>query len=293
MTNQALRDKESYSSVAETIPFPSFSLLMCVHCLDNPVYLDEALESIKKQSIPPQELVIVFDGQVPRAIEDVVERFSKYFNCVIVRLANNVGLGSALNEGLVYCSHSYVARFDADDICLESRFEMQLRALQSDPNIDVLGAQVDEYEEDLSTKISSRRVPLLHDQISQMAKIRNPVSHPVVMFKKESVMSVGGYPAFRKAQDYALWSLMIKKGYKFANLPNTLLKMRSGSSMMSRRDLKYFQCELDVIKYQKSIGFISFPVFIRNSTYRFLIRSMPKTVRSLLYKLIRKFPMIH
>jgi hypothetical protein len=138
-----------------------------------------------------------------------------------------------------------------------------------------------------TTVASIRKVPLMHDEIVQFAKYRNPISHPVAIFRKQAVLSVGGYPEFRKSQDYALWALMLKSGYHFANINEVLLKMRCGDALLGRRGIKYFKSEFEILKYQKAIMFIDNFEFIRNLIIRFGIRILPNSMKKILYTLAR------
>lgn len=61
-----LKKKENY---------PKFSVAMCVYGKDNPKWFDEALESIFKQTLPPDEIVLVVDGPIPNEIEDIIMKY--------------------------------------------------------------------------------------------------------------------------------------------------------------------------------------------------------------------------
>ena len=63
-----------------------------------------------------------------------------------------------LNEGLKHCSHDIVARMDTDDIAKPERFEKQLAVFKKHPDIDVVGAWIDEFENDISSVRSVRKI---------------------------------------------------------------------------------------------------------------------------------------
>src|SRR5690606_26639930 len=132
-----------------------------------------------------------------------------------------------LNEGLKWCRHDWVARMDSDDIALPERFATQAAFLAEHADVDVLGACIEERDLSMTQVLSRREVPCTHAEISRFAKRRSPISHPVVVFRKSAVLTVGGYPLFQRAQDYALWSLLLVRGYRFANQVECLLWMRT------------------------------------------------------------------
>ena len=101
---------------------------MSVYHKENPNYFIESIESMLRQSVKPDEIVIVKDGpltkELDKVISDYVEKYPEFFN--IIPLEKNVGLGLALNEGLKKCKNELVARMDTDDISLENRCELQI-----------------------------------------------------------------------------------------------------------------------------------------------------------------------
>lgn len=56
---------------------PPFSVAMCVYGQDHPDWFDRALKSIiEEQTIKPDEIVLVVDGPIPKAIEDVIHKYA-------------------------------------------------------------------------------------------------------------------------------------------------------------------------------------------------------------------------
>ncbi|GJB81355.1 MULTISPECIES: glycosyltransferase [Pseudomonas] len=264
-----------------------FSVLISVYASEKPEFLAACLDSLTTQTRTACEVVLVEDGPIADSLKAVIEQFRAKLPIVSVALPVNVGLANALNEGLKHCTHDLVARMDTDDICLPERFERQLAHLQANPEVAVLGAMVEEYDLTMSHSLGPRRLPLDHEALCAFAKRRSPLSHPTVMFRKHAVLAVGGYPSFRKAQDYALWSLMLQKGYRIENLPDVLLKMRAGSELMQRRGKDYLKHELAIIRFQKDIGFISGGAFVVNALLRSVVRRSPAFLKQLLYKFAR------
>ena len=104
-------------------------------------------------------------------MERVINKYqSKYYILKVVSLPVNQGLGKALNEGLKHCSHDLVARMDTDDIVKPDRFEKQLKIFQEDPEVDVVGSWIDEFEGDISHVVSVKRLPECHEEILSFAK---------------------------------------------------------------------------------------------------------------------------
>lgn len=265
----------------------NFSVLLSVYYKENPAWVDHALASIyDDQQLKPDQIVLVKDGVLTPELEAVLTAWQEKLGDVltVVALLQNVGLGAALNEGLKHCKHELVARMDTDDVALPDRFAKQVEFMQANPDIVASSAILEEWDLGLQKKQGTRNLPLEPDAVLKFAKRRSPLSHPVAIFRKKIVLEHGGYPPLRKAQDYALWSLLLSKGYKLANLPDVLLKMRTGNEMLGRRGWDYFKHEYQLIKYQRQIGFLSVADFAINVALKACLRLAPNSVKRLAYK---------
>ena len=214
----------------------NLSVLLSVYNKENPNYLVKSLDSIFSQTQSPVEVILVKDGPLNNELDGIIDLYvSQYPNLKVFPLVTNQGLGKALNEGLKHCSYDIVARMDTDDIAKPDRFEKQLAIFEKYSDIDVVGAWIDEFEDDISEVKSVRKLPELPDDIRQFAKRRNPINHPVVMFRKSAVLAAGGYQHFPLFEDYYLWIRMLMNGAKFYNIQESLLYFRFSPEMFKRR----------------------------------------------------------
>ena len=264
----------------------NFSVLCSLYYKESPMALRESLDSIFSQTLIPTEVVIVKDGPLTDELENVlVEYVGKYDIIKIVPLEKNVGLGAALNEGMKHCSYDLIARMDTDDIAKENRFEEQINIFKARPELDVVGAWIDEFEGDISNVKSIRKLPENHNEIFIHGKDRCPINHPVVMFKKNAVTSAGGYKHFYLFEDYYLWVRMLVNNSKFYNIQKSLLYFRLSPDMFQRRGgLKYARSEARFEKTMYDLGYISFFKMSYNVIARFTVRVMPNRLREWVYK---------
>lgn len=264
----------------------NFSVLLSVYKYEKAQYLEMCFDSIYKQTVQPTEIVLVEDGPLPLELHQAIEKEERRFNNIHrVVLEKNQGLGIALSVGLQACSHDIVARMDTDDICYPQRFEIQTKFLQEHPEIDVLGAWITEFDETPNNIVAFRNLPENHKDIYSFGKKRNPINHPVVMFRKQAVIEAGGYQPCPLFEDYFLWARMLKRGYKFHNLQTSLLFFRRSAEMIRRRGgLKYAHDEIVFQHKLYEIGYISYYELIRNICQRYGVRLAPNWIRSLIYK---------
>lgn len=263
-----------------------YSVLLSVYYKDNSDYLWDALNSLKNQSTPPDELVLVKDGTIPNELENVITRFKNSFNLITtISLQVNSGLGNALNEGLTHCKNDLVARMDADDICKTERMQRQLTFMEENPDIDICSSWVDEFVGDISNVVSTRKVPATHDEIADYIKSRNPLNHPAVMFRKSAVERAGGYQHFPLFEDWYLWARMMVNGCKFANIQESLLYFRTSPDMFRRRG--GWRYAKDSARFQwalHELGLTSAVQAIKASILRGGVYVMPNKIRELIYK---------
>ena len=266
----------------------SFSVLMSVYYRENPSYLHESLNSVFSQSLQPAEIVLVKDGPLTKDLDIVVEEFAgKYQNLKIISLPVNSGLGTALNEGLRHCSYDIVARMDSDDVCKPDRFEKQIGYMNQHPEIDVCSAWIDEFQTDISNRISTKRLPETNNEIFEYGKRRCPINHPVSVFRKCAVFAAGGYLPYPLFEDYYLWARMLVRGAKFYNFQESLLWFRTTPSMFKRRGgWDYAITEIRLQFLFVGIGYIGFGRFLKNVIIRFSVRIMPNSIRTFIYKLL-------
>lgn len=264
----------------------NFSVLMSVYKKEQASYLDECLKSLVRQSLPPSEVILVEDGPISEDLNNIVEKYSLLLPMKIVRIEKNGGLAAALNVGLKHCANELIARMDTDDVSLPHRFERQVKYMSSHPNIDVSSAWIEERDEKMADVLFVKKLPLGHDDIIKFSKKRNPISHPVSIFRKSAVMSVGGYPDIFP-EDYALWSLMLVNNFRFSNIQETLLYMRTGPDFLRRRGFNFFKGEMRLLNYQRSIGFLSCYEFSISLLIKVVLRLSPLKFREFLYRFAR------
>lgn len=265
-----------------------FTVLLSVYYKESSSSFCKSLDSIFTQTICPDEVILVEDGPLGYELNEIVLKYSSNYPALkVIPLSTNQGLGKALNEGLKYCSYDIVARMDTDDIAKPDRFEKQLAVFEKYPDIDVVGAWIDEFEDNISNVKSVRKLPEFHDSIRQFAKRRNPMNHPVVMFRKSAVLAAGGYQHLPLFEDYYLWVRMLMNGAKFYNIQESLLFFRFSPEMFKRRGgWKYAVNEFRFLRMMRNMHFISFVEFIQNIFIRFSTRIIPNSLRSFIYKKI-------
>lgn len=265
----------------------NFSVLMPVYYKENPDYFKVALESIVQQTLMPNEIVIVKDGPLTPELDVVIDKYvatyPQLFN--IVALDQNFGQGKARNAGLQACKYNIVALMDSDDIARKDRFEIQINYMKQNPDVDVVGSFITEFENNSEIIESTKAVPITHEEIYKFGKWRSPMNNMTVVYKKDKVFEVGAYNSFNFGEDYFLFAKMLMKGCKFHNFEECLVNARAGSRMLAKRvGWNKIKQEFLLFYEFKKIGYINIYQFIRNVSLKFLLRIIPNWLRRLIYR---------
>lgn len=264
-----------------------FSVLLPVYHRDSPDHLAECLSSLEAQSRPAEEILIVKDGLLGEALENVINSYSARLPINALQLTNNEGLGLALRAGVEKCQFEIIARMDADDICALDRFELELSFLEAHPEVDVLSGTIREFNSDPAFWITERRLPGEHASILAFAKRRNPMNHMAVVFRKSAVLAAGSYRSQAGFEDYDLWVRMLMKGSNFRNLDAVCTFARCGNGMHMRRGgWNYLQSEASLFWHFRSLGFLNTREALCNIALRLPVRLFPAGLRSLVYRLV-------
>ena len=241
-------------------PFP-FSVVLPVYGKDDAEAFSLALDSLAQQTLPADEIVVVADGPLTPALDVLLEAFAlRNVGLKLVRLPENRGLSAALNAGIEAASHPWLARMDADDICLPHRFETQVNYLKNHPDVALLGAWIREFKTDPSIPAGERRIPETHEEVKRYAMWRCPFNHMTVMYRKDAVVGLGAYKNYGAVgDDYELWARFIMKGYRVANVQEVLVLARLGDGFFTkrRRGMAYLKNEFKEIDDLRQLGLIN------------------------------------
>lgn len=240
------------------------SVLMSIYIKERPEYVDECFKSLLRQTVNANEWVIVEDGPLTDEMYHILDQYQKDYPGLIKRvpLVTNQGLGLALKAGVPVCSNERIARMDTDDIAREDRFERQLAEFDKNPNLDICGSHIIEFEGTPENVLSVRKVPLTHESIMQYQKTRSAFNHMTVMYKKSAVLKAGNYEHCPLMEDDMLWTRMILSGAKCANIDDFLVYARTGLAMIGRRGgwdyFKKYKLGKDKIRETGFIGPIDY-----------------------------------
>jgi glycosyltransferase involved in cell wall biosynthesis len=202
---------------------PKVTVLMPVY--NGEKFLQEAIESILGQTWTDFEFIIINDSSTDSS-RDMILSFDDHR----VRLVDNhtrLGLTKSLNRGLRLSKGELIARQDADDISYPTRLDQEVRFLESNPEVALLGTRARAVDENGTPKGVELRIPTGLVAIRWFLMFQNAFIHSSVMFRRNIIWKrLGGYDeSYLRAQDYDMWS-RTARNYIVENLPDILLDHR-------------------------------------------------------------------
>lgn len=272
-----------------------FSLLMSLWSGDQPEFLRQAWNStVVEQTRRPDEVVIVQDGPVGAELAETLDDLLAASPVPVQHLVlpDNQGLGPALDFGLAACSHDVVARMDADDVSVPSRFERQLPLVEA--GADIVGSALMEFVDSTDDVVEVRIPPTDAGWIRSAARFRDPFNHPTVVYRRQAVQRAGGYQNLPLMEDYLLFARMLAAGAEPANVAEPLVYYRVGAGAYARRGGRdLLRSEIALQRRFLELGITTRFQFVRNVAVRGGYRLVPTRLRRHAYRRLiahRGFP---
>ena len=215
----------------------NFSVLIPAH--GSCQFIVQTLESICESSILPKQVVIINDGISNITLSTIMDFHPRL--SLFIQPNRGSGLVDALNTGIEICQNTFISRLDADDLVTPDRFAHQLDFMRQNPEIVVVGGQVQYIDADGQLLGSSN---YLTGQLNELKdfKVKCLIAHPATMIRRNALIDVGGYRSICKkgrvdlAEDFDLWLRLSQEGILY-NLKSTVLYYRQHSNQLSARNL--------------------------------------------------------
>ena len=209
---------------------PLISVLLPVYNAEK--YVRQTVESILNQSHAEFEFIIVDDGSSDRSAQ-IVGQLEQQDRRIEFTRQDNRGMAATLNDMLERACGEFIARIDADDIAMPTRFAEQISFLEKHPACVVVGSAVLNIDQD-GDPLSVEEFPATHSDIeNRMLSGGGGIIHPATMIRRQAMLDAGGFALdCPVVEDQKLWLRMALNG-ELANLPQPLTKYRVHSQNMT------------------------------------------------------------
>ncbi len=212
---------------------PRVSVLLPVW--NGEAFLEQAMESILRQTLSSFELIVIDDGSTDRTAA-IAEGCASGDHRVRVLRCRHGGLSAALNAGIAEARSEYVARMDADDISLPDRLQKQVAYLDAHPGCVAAGTWIEVVDE-AALHLGLKTFVERHEEISAaLYSGISPIAHPTIVVRRDILRAAGGYDARRyPSEDLDLWFRLAERG-ELANLGEALLQHRRHRAAVGVRE---------------------------------------------------------
>lgn len=226
---------------------PDVSLIMSVYNGED--YLSEALDSVLHQTFTNWELIVINDCSTDGTAA-ILERYSAMDSRVRVYTNDvNLRLPSSLNKALSLAGGRYIARMDADDICLPDRLQKQYEFMQSHPDVALSSCRFMTLKNGV---IASGGCGGKNDaeSIKALLLVTNPILHPGIIAKAEVIRELGYDKNFTCTEDMELWTRFVLAGHKVEILSDYLMIYRLHDKQITETTLDKQRGEVLAVQRQ-------------------------------------------
>ncbi len=237
---------------------PSISVIIPTR--NRPAFLAKAVGSVLTQTLLPQQLIIVDDGDYEAGTSSSTcsqvsqDRADEKIEIAVIPGPGR-GPGAARNAGLAVASGELIAFLDDDDLWFPDKLELQARCFAGYPALGLLGTGHVTGRESRAESRASRQVRAyghapLHSRISMVSPAAltraNRLIASSVMARRDCIAQCGGFDeSLSLAQDWDLW-LRAVVTWQVALLPMPLVYYRRHSDQRSAdlMQMRYWEGEV-------------------------------------------------
>ena len=219
----------------------TYTISAVIPAYNSAAFLPDCINSIRQQTIPLHEIIIVDDGS-----SDNTEAVVKSLGDDIVYIKQqNQGPAAARNRGIQKATGDWIAFLDADDQWTSNKIELQLNCLEKYPELQLIAG--DMAETNAQSKVETPSVLAYHGQRDLFKQLDGaPLKHAcaslvqknfiptgTVLAKKECLIEAGLFPeTIRFGEDLALWAQVAAR-HPITCLPDILMLRRRHDSNLT------------------------------------------------------------
>lgn len=211
-------------------PTPLISVVL--PAFNSAPHLAQSLDSILAQTENDFELLVVYDKSSDQT-RSIIESYMAKDGRLRLIEGQKARLVGALNQGIVASRGKYIARMDADDVSLPTRFEKQVQAMDQS-ELDFCGCDIVMMDES-GYPMKDILMPQTPDLIMITLACTVPFAHGSVMMRKAFLDQHDLlYQKGASAEDYDFWCAAYALGARFGNIREPLFHYRNFSQSLSK-----------------------------------------------------------
>lgn len=237
---------------------PLVSFILGVYNTRNFNDLDRSFYTMLNQTYGNTEIIVCDDCSTNGVYEYMLSRYGDNERVTIIRNTQNSGLNVSLNNCLEQVHGSFIARQDDDDYSDVYKIQKQMETLLSEGDIAFISTGLVKFDQKGEW---GTFIPIQHPTKMDFLN-HSPFAHAACVFRKDVMMSVGGYrisPETVRCEDYDLFMRLTTAGFKGKNIPEVLYYYNKNRYQKSKRLFKY--CYYEYVVRRKGYRKMGLPLW--------------------------------
>ncbi|SFN30398.1 Peptidoglycan biosynthesis protein MviN/MurJ, putative lipid II flippase [Formivibrio citricus] len=218
-----------------------------IPCYRDSATLARALDSVRAQTHPVDEIIVVNDNSPEtEAIEAVLQAYPEV---TYVKNPENVGLAATRNNGVRVAKSEIISFLDADDELHPQKIEFQLRKLCDKGAVACRVAKTTINTRPPVNLYSAKKIRTVKVNHTKRMRFGNHLTGASMMLEKSLFMSLGGYDAnLRSCEDFDLWFRLLDAGVEVVDIQLPLYFYYYNECGLSKNYVNISHWELEVVK---------------------------------------------
>ena len=204
-------------------------------------FIEQAIKSVLKQTLPDFELIIIDDGSTDNSRE-IIERYAEQEKVTTI-FQQNRGLNVTNNIALRAAHGRYIIRLDADDYLDENALAVLTTALEQNPDVGLVFPDYFLVDEDGAILEVVRR-----HNFDEVTLLDQPAHGAGTLIRRQCLLELGGYDESFRCQDgYELWVRFIQR-YRVKNVNLPLFYYRQHPQSLTRNEEHILDTRAQIIE---------------------------------------------
>jgi len=200
-----------------------------------PVYngertIRETIESVCNQTLSDWELIVINDGSQDKTLDAI---FGIQDPRLKVFSYPNAGQAASRNRGLAFASGKYISFLDADDLWTPNKLELQLKALQENPQAAAAYSWTDIIDESSQFLRRGSYITVNGDVYANMLLMNFLENGSNALVRRDAIDEIGNFgELLPPAEDWDFW-LRVAARYDFVAVPVPQILYRVSANSQS------------------------------------------------------------
>ncbi|CAH0175091.1 glycosyltransferase family 2 protein [Peribacillus simplex] len=189
-------------------------------------FLLRAIDSVLNQTYPNIEIVVVDDNAPDSVFRlETQKKMYKYENnkkVLYIKNTNNLGGALARNQGIKKAKGDYITFLDDDDIYLPEKISTQIEFMINNKlDMSFTNVRIHNSDDKLVDFREHKYVKSnLNDELLKQHLLHHLTPTSTYMYKKESLLDIGGFDDAKIGQEFKLMIKSIESGLKIGYIPH-------------------------------------------------------------------------